>query len=395
MKVYDRIFQKGMATGLHLMKIKQPVKIEGKDSAKRVAQILCFQNRVRPMIVSGPRVSKTAFFRSLVEGLKDYALFDEVQPDPTIAQIEKMVLFYREHHCDCLIAIGGGSNIDAMKVCAARIANPEKRVEMMKGTLKVRKKLTLMIAVPTTAGTGSECTIAAVVRNEKSGHKYSLNDPVLCPDYAILDPLGSLSMPAQVTAHTGMDALTHAIEAYLNTPYHQKETAAYCQEAVGMIFANVLRAYRHPEDIEARAQMLEASYLAGLAFTVACVGNVHACAHAIGGLYHVPHGKANAILLPLVLERYGSKVEKPLAELAHVIGINEKDPRTCAHLFIERIRYLNEAMSIPSTFDHIQKKDLETMAEWCVKEANPLYPVPVIFDKKDFVAILSKAGALY
>ena len=392
MKTTDRIFQKGMALGLHVIKMKQPVKIEGEHALQRISQILAYENCSRPLIVTGPRVSKTDFFQSLLASLNEVEVFDEVQPDPNIQLIEKMVMVYKEKECDCFIGIGGGSNLDAMKACAARIACPNKSIPQMKGTMKIRTSLPLMIAVPTTAGTGSECTIAAVITD--GNHKYSLNDPVLCPDYAILDPWTTVTMPASVTANTGMDALTHAVEAYLNTPYHQKNTAMYCENAVRLIFDNLLKAYRNPQDIEAREHMLDASYQAGLAFTVACVGNVHALAHTVGGLYHVPHGLANAILLPIVLEAYGSRIEKELAHLARVIGMEEADDAICTQLFIQRIRYLNQSMGIPSTFTCIEKKDLDTMASWADQEANPLYPVPVIFTQKDFKNVLSKAGKL-
>ena len=393
MKTMNRIFQKGMGSMLHFMKMKQPIKIEGIHSIEQISSILNQEKKQKPFLVTGPNVSKTDFFLEIQKQLKDFVLFNEVESDPTIETIERMVELYNNSQCDCFVAIGGGSNMDAMKACGARIACPNKSLVQMKGTMKVHKKLPLMVAIPTTAGTGSECTIATVIRD--GNHKYSLNDTVLCPDYAILDPLTTVSMPSSITAYTGMDALTHAIEAYLNEPYHQKKTKQYCVHSVQLIFKNILKAYRNPDDLDARANMLEASYEAGLAFTVACVGNVHAIAHTFGGLYHVPHGKANAIILPIVLEEYGQKVEKQLAELARAIGIKEGDDTLCAQLFIREIYYLNKTMNIPLRIEGLQKKDINQMAIWAGKEANPLYPVPVIFDQKNFKEIIQKVGNVY
>ena len=389
MKTADRMVQKGMAKAIKLLKMKQGIKIEGEGSICRIGQILSYENRQKPFLVTGSHVSKTDFFLRIKNELKDCVVFDGVHPDPDVKLIEQMVTCYQEKGCDCLVAIGGGSSIDAMKACAARIMCPGKSLSQMKGLLKVRKKLPLMIAIPTTAGTGSECTIATVVCERN--HKYAINDPCLCPDYAILDPCLSVSMTQTMSAYSGMDALTHAIEAYLNKPYHQKDTKEHCLCAIQLIFQNLLKAYRNPDDLKARANMLEASYQAGLAFTVACVGNVHALAHTFGGLYHVPHGKVNAILLPYILEEYGQSIQKDLAEIAEALGMEEKDERCRAQLLIQRIRYMNQAMQIPAKLE-VNKKDIAQMAKWACQEANPLYPVPVIFDQKDFEQILQKVA---
>ncbi len=392
MKAADRMVQKGMAKAIRLLKMKQGIKIEGIDSIHRIGQILSYENIQKPLIVTGSHVSKTDFFNRMKKELKECVVFDGVHPDPDVKLIEQMVIAYQEKGCDCLVAIGGGSSMDAMKACAARIACPDKSLSQMKGLLKVRKKPPLMIAIPTTAGTGSECTIATVICERN--HKYAINDPCLCPDYAILDPCLSVTMKKEVCAYTGMDALTHAIEAYLNKPYHQKDTKAHCLCAIQLIFQNLLKAYRNPNDLEARANMLEASYQAGQAFTIACVGNVHALAHTFGGLYHVPHGKANAVLLPIILEEYGQAIQKDLAEIADALGMDGKDEGFRAQAFIQRIRYMNQAMQIPTKLD-VYKKDIHQMAQWAAKEANPLYPVPVIFNQKDFEEILQKSSNVH
>ena len=261
------------------------------------------------MIVTGPRIGKTGFLKDLYNDLSERSvIYDQVHPDPTISQIEEMYQIYQDHDCDSIIAIGGGSNMDAAKALAARVARPDKSLQDMKGQLKVDRQVPFFVAVPTTAGTGSETTIAAVVTDDAENHKYAINDPVLVPDYAVMDPSLTVSLPADITAATGMDALTHAVEAYLSWTYRTEETIEYCEEAVTAIMGFLPEAYEQGDSLEAREEMLIASFKAGAAFTRACVGNVHAIAHTIGGLYHVPHGLANAVVLPIVLEDYGSAV---------------------------------------------------------------------------------------
>ena len=346
------------------------------------------------MIVTGPRIVKSEFFVNACGTLKEYSLFSDVRPDPDTKTVEKIAAMYTQERCDCFVAIGGGSNMDAAKAASARIARPDRTLQEMGGTLKVRRRTPLFLAVPTTAGTGSECTVAAVVTDPETHHKYSINDFVLCPDYAILDPVLTVSLPPFLTATTGMDALTHAVEAYLNRPYHRRETPGQCREAVRAIFRYLPEAFKKPDNLKARQEMLFASFKAGLAFTTACVGNVHAAAHTIGGLYHVPHGLANAVLLPIVLEDYGKKVERPLADLARFAHIAAGTDSEYAAAFIQKIRDMNRTFGIPDHIEKISEDDLDQMASWAVQEANPLYPVPVIYDREHFKRILRRAGRL-
>ena len=392
--LYDHVYHVFFGMGVKVLPYSGPVKIDGEGSLKHLKMILRKEGKRMPLVVTGPRIVKSSFFQEEVRTLDQYAVFSDVHPDPTIANIEEIVSAYHLQNCDCMIAVGGGSNMDAAKAAAARIACPDKTLQEMGGLMKVRKKTPLLIAVPTTAGTGSECTVASVVIDEKTHHKYAVNDPVLCPSYAILDPSLLVSLPPHLTAATGMDALTHAVEAYLNMPYHRKDTARLCEDAVVKIFAFLPVSYEHPDDLTARKNMLEASYEAGMAITTAAVGNVHACAHTIGGLYHVQHGIANAVLLPIILEDYGRKIYKPLARLAKLTGIASGDEETCAKAFIKQIRVFNKQMDLPDHIEGIREEDLAMMAQWAVKEANPLYPVPVIYDEAHFIRILKKAGNL-
>lgn len=247
----------------------------------------------------------------------------------------------------------------------------------MKGVLKVRKKPPSLFAVPTTAGTGSEATIAAVITDSKTHIKYQINDMALIPRYAVLDPALTIGLPAHITGATGMDALTHAVEAYIGKS-NTRETKELSRKAVRLIFDNILTAYSAGANIAARENMLKASYYAGNAFTRAYIGYVHALAHALGGLYGIPHGLANAIVLPYVLEYYGSAVYKPLAELSDCAGISfPSDTREQkAKKFISVIRKMNQGMNIPDKIENIKRTDIPLLAKRAAKEANPFYPVP-------------------
>ncbi len=393
-KIYCRIYQWIMSLAMNVIKWKEPERVEGVDSFHSIPEILMSEEKWAPMIVTGPRVGKSSFVKSLFGEMSERAvLYTEVRPDPTISQIEEMVAIYKEHQCDSIVAIGGGSSMDAAKAMAARIARPDKNLRQLGGVMKVGRETPLFIAVPTTAGTGSETTVTSVVTDDEQNRKYAINDGVLIPDYAVMDPSLTVSLPPEVTAHTGMDALCHGVEAYLNLYYHTEETREYCEESIQGVMEFLLQAYEQGDSLEAREEMLIASYKAGAAFTRACVGNVHAIAHTIGGLYHIPHGLANAVVLPIVLDDYGSAVEKPLARLAEITHIwNEGSDADKAKAFIERIKEMNEHMGIPKCLPQIQRSDISKMAIWADKEANPLYPVPVIYDRKHFERILLRVA---
>ena len=205
----------------------------------------------------------------------------------------------------------------------------------------------------------------------------------LVPKYAIFDPEMTRELPPKITAATGMDALTHAVEAYVCWTYNTKESIRLAEEAVCAVFQYLERAYRDGNDMEARTQMLIAAYKAGFAFTRAGVGNVHAIAHTLGGLYNTPHGLANAVILPIVLEDYGAAVEKKLAHLAELTGVRVTGSNAeKAKAFVDEIRAMNRRMDIPTGFAFIREQDIPQMIEWALAEANPVYPVPVVYDEK-------------
>ena len=319
-----------------------------------------------------------------------YVEVSGVEPNPKLGLALKAAQVVRDEKCDFILAVGGGSPMDAAKAAAACLAQPDKPLSQLVGLLKVRRRIPPLIAVPTTAGTGSETTIAAVVTGSDH-HKYAISDLCLIPRYAILDPVLTVGLPPHITAETGMDALTHAVEAYLSRFYNTKQTRLLAENAVVTIFTHLERAYRDGTSLPDRAAMLQASFDAGAAFTRASVGNVHAIAHTLGGLYGVPHGLANAVLLPLVLEDYGKAAYPRLARLAGLLGLKGDTEEVRAKAFIAEIRAMNARMGIPDRFDCIRKEDIPLMATWAAQEANPVYPVPVIYDEARFARVIERS----
>ena len=319
------------------------------------------------------------------------AVYDGVVPNPTVDNVEQCRALYLESGAQAMIAFGGGSPMDCAKAAGARIARPQKAVQAMGGLLKVLRKTPLLIAVPTTAGTGSETTLAAVITDPATHYKYPINDFALIPDAAVLDYHVTLGLPKQITATTGMDALTHAVEAYIGRST-TKLTRAMAEESVTLIAKYLLRAYRDGQDAEARTQMLQAAYDAGLAFTRSYVGYVHGVAHSLGGQYGVPHGLANAVILPYFLEEYGPSCHKALARLARKAGIAEETSadEPAARAFIAWVWEMNRAMEIPSCIPEIRAADIPALAAHAAKESNPLYPVPKLMDARELETMYYK-----
>lgn len=392
---YYRLYQGIFRVAVNLLDWTPPTIISGAGSVKKLPQVIKEKGLGKVMIVTDKGLTGLNLLDGLYEGLKaegiDYVVYDKTQPNPSIDNIEEVRKLYLDNGCKGFIAFGGGSPMDCAKAAAARIARPNKPVQKMRGQLKIIKKTPLLFAVPTTAGTGSETTLAAVVTDTKTHEKYALNDPVLRPKYAVLDPELTVGLPPHITSTTGMDALTHAVEAYIGHS-NTKETSAKAEEATKLVFENLEEAYKNGADIHAREQMLLASHYAGIAFTRAYVGNVHAIAHNLGGFYGVPHGLANAIILPYVLDFYGETAYERLARLSECAGVakdGQSDEQKALD-FIQAIRDMNARMNIPDKIEKIQEKDIETIAKRACREANPLYPVPRIMDLDDCIDIIHR-----
>ena len=380
-----RAYQLGFRAALPVLPYREP---EVLDSVKRIpvilknkgihAALLVTDHGVRSMGITGPL--ETAMHEA---GL-DCRVYDRTAANPTVTDVEEALKLYREGNCGAVIGFGGGSAMDCAKAVETRVAFPERSIRDMAGKLKIWKKAVPVFAVPTTAGTGSEATLAALILDEKSRKKLVIYDFSLIPEYAVLDPDNTLDLPPFFTATTGMDAMTHAVEAFIGRST-TAETRAWSLEAAQLITQNLERAFRDGRDIEARRNMLRASYLAGLSFTRSYVGYVHAVAHSLGGWYNMPHGLCNSVLLPYFLRAYGKSVYAPLKELAVACGVARPAtaPSVAAELFIRKIEAMNAAMDIPGKLSGIRAEDIEMLAKRADREGNPLYPVPRLMDARE------------
>lgn len=383
--IYCRSVQAVLRAALPVLPYREPQVFHSCGELKCVFQK---ENIRRVLIVTDAGIVRSGIAAQLEAVLDEddisYAVYDQTRPNPTVVNVEQALSLYRRYRCQALIAIGGGSSMDCAKAVGARLARPGTPLGKLKGTLRILRPLPTLIAIPTTAGTGSETTLAAVITDTQVQHKYVMNDFVLIPKYAVLDARLTLSLPPHLTATTGMDALTHAVEAYIGRST-TRQTRQEALEATRLVFANVERAYRNGKDYEARSNMLTAAYRAGIAFSRSYVGYVHAVAHSLGGQYNIPHGLANAVLLPYVLESYGSCIHRKLHDLAVAAGVaspQEEDAGAAAK-FIRAIRQLNARMGIPETLEGIRPEDIPVMAAHAEKEANPLYPVPRLMTREE------------
>ena len=383
--IYCRTVQAVLRAALPVLPYREPQVFH---SCGELSTVFQKENIRRVLIVTDVGIVRSGIASQLEAVLDEddisYAVYDQTRPNPTVVNVEQALSLYRRYRCQALIAIGGGSSMDCAKAVGARLARPGTPLGKLKGTLRILRPLPTLIAIPTTAGTGSETTLAAVITDTQAQHKYVMNDFVLIPKYAVLDARLTLSLPPHLTATTGMDALTHAVEAYIGRST-TRQTRQEALEATRLVFANVERAYRNGKDYEARSNMLTAAYRAGIAFSRSYVGYVHAVAHSLGGQYNIPHGLANAVLLPYVLESYGSCIHRKLHDLAVAAGVasaQEADAGAAAK-FIRAIRQLNARMGIPETLEGIRPEDIPVMAAHAEKEANPLYPVPRLMTREE------------
>lgn len=396
-KVFCRVFQGVMKVGNYFLGYRMPEYIEGPGSISQLPQFMKEKGASKTLVVTDGNLLKLGLLDKMLASLKaagfEYVVFSDIAPNPTSDNVEAGYKVYLDNACHCLVAFGGGAPMDCAKAIAARVVHPKKTVAQLQGILKVHRKIPLFFAIPTTSGTGSETTVAAVITDSATRHKASINDPAILPKYAILDPELTVGLPPFVTATTGMDALCHAVEAYTNHTYNTPLENKLAKDAVKLIRDNLLTAYRDGSNLEARQNMQRAAFFAGRAFTRGCVGYVHAVGHTLGGLYGVPHGLAMSIILPHVMRQFGPAVYDRLADLADVCGIGGADAKAKAENFIAWIEEMKREMDIPVGADMILDKDIDQIIAWAMAEANPLYPVPVIWGKADFRKLIATLRA--
>ena len=382
-KIYCRIFQGCFHLAIPILPYRDPKIL---DSIEKLPAEFAAKGIKKVLLVTDPVIrSLTGELEKLLPAAGvECVVYDKTNANPTVSNVEEALALYVSQNCKGLIAFGGGSSMDCAKAVGARVACPHKSLAQMKGILKIHRRIPLLAAIPTTAGTGSETTVAAVITDDKTHYKYPINDFPLIPRIAVLDPKVTYSLPASLTATTGMDAMTHAVEAFIGGST-TKKTRDYSIRAVQLILQNIEKAYKDGHDENARRNMLIASNLAGGAFSRSYVGYVHAVAHSLGGAYNIPHGLANSVLLPIVLRRYGSKAWKKLAILAVAGGValRNDSEQVAAEKFIAEICRLNAAMGIPQTLSGIKTEDIPELARRADKEGNPLYPVPVLWNAKE------------
>lgn len=375
------LLMKGAGKVTRFLPIPQPTLLVGPGSSGRLGQAVAGFGHAKLMIVTDGIIVKLGLLADLTAALTaggaQYAVWDEITPDAPIPLIERGIQFYREHGCDAIVAVGGGSSIDASKAIAVSIANPSKSLRQLAGYYKGLRTPVPIYAVPTTAGTGSEVTVAAVIADPERESKLVIVDTRMVPKMAALDPNLMTGLPPAVTAATGIDALTHAVEAFVGQ-WATPQTDGLALTAVGLIFENLRTAYTQGTDLQAREKMSLASTYAGMAFTRANVGYVHAIAHQFGGKYHTPHGLANAIVLPHVLKYSAPAITGRLAQLAlrARLGEDGDDEDTLAQKFLDGVDQLNRDLNIPLHLQALKEADIPALAQAACHEAHTGYPVP-------------------
>jgi alcohol dehydrogenase class IV len=377
--------------------IPTPLSFVGADSSQALCRMMASSGLQRVLVVTDKALLSLGLADGMLTTLKNAGvavdIFSDVEPDPgfevVLAGIDRLKAF----GANAVLAIGGGSPIDcakAINLCHANDCHPRQLAGLWLYA-RARKQGLPFYAVPTTAGTGSEVTMAAVISDKQAGVKLSIIDPRLLPIGIALDPKLTLGLPAGVTAATGMDALTHAVESYVSALAYP-ETEAWGVAATRLILGNLEQAHRDGSDMAAREAMLLGSYLGGMAFTRAGVGYVHAIAHQFGALYHLPHGLANAILLPFVLEASRPNCDQRLAQLARLVNLpcEADDDETLSTAFIERIRQLNAAMAIPTSVEALRAADFDRIIDAAFAEAHGTYGVPRYFEWHDAFTLLRR-----
>lgn len=396
-KLFVRIEQFVCALYIKLLKEPKQVVYTGDNSVFKLVKELKKQQKSNVFVATDKNISKLNLVGELLNTLKinniNYYLFDEIESDPSIETVEKGFNSYNENHCDCIIAMGGGSVMDCAKVIGARVSDPKRSVLKLKRLIGgVRKFNVPFMAIPTTSGTGSENTLYALITNKETKQKYPLFSNKYIPSHVALDAKLTVNLPLKITAYTGMDALTHAIEAYVSvSAKFFKKDKQEGLEATKLVLDNLVKVYEEPTNLKYRENMLVASYKAGLAFRRISIGYVHNFAHRMGELYHIPHGLANAIILPYILEYMLPTSYDKLSKLAIYckLGNKDEDKKELAVKLINKIKEMNKLMKVPTTIKEIKEEDYPLLTKRILKESY-MCGNPRLMSKKDVRSMLDK-----
>ena len=350
----------------YILPVSHPLVFAGPNSALNLCDNIQQLGMKKVLIVTDEVLLKLGVIQPLQSKLEQaniqVTIFSEVKPDPTFEVVEKAIQLFTSSQSDSVLAVGGGSTIDTSKVLALAAAN-NKSPKQLIGILKARKPSFPLFVIPTTAGTGSEVTVAAVLSDNETHVKSLVIDHKVVPLATALDPVIMQGMPPTITADTGIDALTHALESWVSE-FANQETDFYSRAATKLILNNLVTAWKDGKNLAAREAMALGSHYAGLAMNKAAIGYVHALAHQLGAKYGIPHGRANAIILPYVLEFNREASEKRLAKLAREIGLtNAKNDSEATDIFIQRIKTLLVELNINTQVQGIQQHDFPDMIE--------------------------------
>ncbi len=374
-----RMYMRVLKLVTQWVRLDWPGLVEGPGSSLELCRQIAKDGHQRVLLVTDAGLTALGMHEPLCAELRtqglDVRVYDGVEPDPSIAQVNTGFAVLQEFGAQAVLALGGGSSIDAAKVIAAMAQN-QKTVRDMVGLFKARRGMLPLYVIPTTAGTGSEVTVGAVISDPVAQQKLLIADPKLMPRYAALDGELMCGLPPGMTAATGMDALTHAVEAFLSRNA-TAETDAYAVSAGRVLFHDLEVAYAHGDDPELRQRLARAAHLAGRAITKASLGYVHAIAHNFGARYHLPHGLANAIVMPHVLDYSLPCCRQRMAAFARACGVsNATDDLEAALALISRVRAMNNSFGIPAQVESLKAEDIPAIARAARAEARFLYPVP-------------------
>ncbi|MGR5174089.1 iron-containing alcohol dehydrogenase [Vibrio owensii] len=387
-----RGYTNGLKVAAYVLPLPKPTLFSGPGSIHELTEAIADLGFKKLLLVTDEGLVKIGMAEQVAESARtrglEVALYAEVKPDPTYDQVERGLNVYLESGCDAILALGGGSAMDCAKVIAARVTN-KKSIKRLAGLFRVWRTPAPLFVIPTTSGTGSEVTVAAVVSEPDTHHKTPLMDPKLVPLMAALDANLLVGLPAKITADTGIDALTHAIEAYISRNA-TTETKAYSVAAIKLIFQYLPRAVEEDSDIQARQKMAMASYYAGLAFTKASLGYVHAFAHNLGAKYGLPHGMANGLALLPVLRFSFSEIELQLTALSEALIDAQSEAMPNAQAFLDRLEGLYNEIGIEQTSSLLKTSDTDELVTLILKEAHWNYPVPKFMNEEECAQLLAE-----
>ena len=391
---------KTRAKALHafslVVPIPRPQLFIGDQSCFELCDMMINEGATKVLIVTDSVLNQLGIPDKITDYLQQkgigFHLYDGITPDPTFSVVEAGIKHSVDNNCDAILALGGGSVIDAAKVIAMSQASKRKPQKLM-GLLKAGKIMPLY-CIPTTAGTGSEATLGAVVSDDKTHQKSLSIDPRMVPLAAAIDPVIMKGMPPHITADTGIDVLTHALEAWMSVNA-SSETDYYAASATRGVFQYLPVAYKDGGNLKAREEMGVAAHYGGIAFNKAGLGYVHAIAHQLGAFYGIPHGRANAIVLPHILDANRDVCQHRLAALAKKAGIvnaeqsKAKDEQLADHL-IAQVRNLIEETHINRSVEGMNQSDFKKIAKAAAAEVRDTYSVPRYFTQAEIIEILNK-----